>query len=87
MDKRFRLVAAKFVVESNLSKVAKQQMLKFIKKEATDSQIKALLMDGKIVKLDEQSEKIVNDRFENHSMNNKEIILAVFKKMLEKSEE
>jgi len=39
-------------------------MLKFIQTEATDAQIKVLLMDGEIVRLDEQSEEIVNERFE-----------------------
>lgn len=64
MDKKLRLRAGKIVVESKLSKSAKLQLINFIQKEATDAQIKALLMDGKIVQLDEQSEEIVNARFE-----------------------
>jgi len=63
MDKQLRLMAAQIVVESKLSKAAKIQMLNFIKEDASDAQIKALLMDGKIVKLDEQAEEIVNERF------------------------
>ena len=63
MDKQLRVLAAHIVVESNLSKSAKIQMLNFIKEEATDAQIKALLLDGKIVHLDEQAEDIVNERF------------------------
>jgi len=63
MDKQLRLIAAAIIAESKLPKQAKLQMLNFIKEEATDVQVKALLMDGKIVKLDEQSEEIVNDRF------------------------
>jgi hypothetical protein len=64
MDKKLRLFAAEVVVASKLSKPAKIQMLEFIQKEATDAQVKALLLDGKIVKLDEQAEQIVNNRFE-----------------------
>jgi len=64
MDKQIRLLAGQIVVESKMSAAAKLQLLNFIKEEATDAQIKALLMDGKIVQLDEQAEEIVNDRFE-----------------------
>ena len=64
MDKQLRVIAAEIVVSSQLSKAAKLQMLNFIKEEASDAQIKALLMDGKIVPLDEQAEEIVNARFD-----------------------
>ena len=64
MDKQLRIIAAEMIVESKLSKSAKFQLLNFIKEEATDAQVKVLLMDGKIVQLDEQAEQIVNDRFE-----------------------
>ncbi len=67
MDKTLRIKAGKIVVESKLSKSAKLQMLNFIQKEATDVQVKALLMDGEIVNLDSQAEEIVNARFEQHS--------------------
>jgi len=63
MDKTLRLHAAFYVMESELSKAAKIQMLNFIKEDASDAQIKALMMDGGIVHLDEQAEEIVNDRF------------------------
>lgn len=69
MDKQLRLLAGSVIVESKLSKPAKQQLLAFIKEDATDAQVKALLMDGKIVKLDEQAEQIVNERFEAHHLN------------------
>lgn len=69
MDRQLRIIAAAMIVESKLSKASKQQLLNFIKEEATDSQVKALLMDGKIVKLDEQAGEIVNDRFKNHPIN------------------
>lgn len=64
MDKYLRLFVGQVVVESKLSKEAKLQMLNFIKEEASDAQIKALLLDGKIVHLDEQAEEIVNERFD-----------------------
>lgn len=64
MDKNIRMLAGQIVVESKMTKSAKKQMLNFIKEEATDAQVKALLMDGKIVQLDEQAEEIVNARFE-----------------------
>lgn len=64
MDRQLRLIAAEMVVSSKLTKAAKIQMLNFIKEQATDAQVKALLMDGKIVRLDEQATEIVNERFE-----------------------
>lgn len=64
MDKRLRIIAGAIVTESKLSKEAKVQLLNFIQKEASDIQIKALLLDGKILpKIDEQTEEIINDRF------------------------
>jgi len=65
MDKQLRIIAGAIVTESKLSKGAKTQLLNFIQNEATDVQVKALLLDGKIVtKIDEQTEGIINDRFE-----------------------
>lgn len=69
MDKQLRIIAGGIVTESKLSKQAKTQMINFIQKEATDAQVKALLMDGNIVQLDEQAEEIVNSRFELHPLN------------------
>jgi hypothetical protein len=63
MDKELRLFAAEAVIVSELSKQAKHQLLNFIQNEATDAQVKALVLDGRIVKLDEQAEEIVNERF------------------------
>lgn len=64
MDKNLRLLSAHIISESQLSKTAKLQLLNFIKEEASDAQVKALLMDGEVVKLDDQAEEIVNDRFD-----------------------
>ena len=66
MSNNLKILAGQIISETKLSKEIKIQLLNFIQKEASDSQIKALLMDGKIVQLDEQAEVIVNDRFKNH---------------------
>jgi len=68
MDKQLRLKAGEIIVTSEMSKAAKHQLLNFVKEEATDAQVKALLMDGKIVQLDEQAEEIVNDRFKTNKI-------------------
>jgi hypothetical protein len=65
-----KLLAGQIVVESKLSKSAKLQLLNWLKTEASESQVKAFLLDGGIVILDEQSEEIVNARFKNHRLRN-----------------
>jgi hypothetical protein len=62
-SKDLKITAGSFIVESELSKPSKLQMLKFIQHEASDHQLMALLLDGEIVELDEQAEQIVEDRF------------------------
>ena len=64
-----KIVAAAIVVQSKLSKTSKLQLLNFIQYEATIPQIKAFLLDGEIVTLDEHAEEIVNKRFEISSIN------------------
>jgi hypothetical protein len=80
--KTLKLFAATVVVESKLSKVAKKQMLSFIKNEATVPQIKALLMDGKIVQLDAQAEEIVHERFKKFHLTEDAIVEGTFKTIL-----
>jgi len=63
MDKKLKVATAFAVTKSKMSSEAKLQLLKFIHSEATEAQLKALLLDGEIVALDEQSEEIVNSRF------------------------
>jgi len=70
--KKLKLYAGTTVKESKMSVPAKIQMFQFIK-EASDAQIKALLMDGKITRLDEQAEQIVNDRFKLFKLPQKNI--------------
>jgi hypothetical protein len=64
-----KLLAACMVKESKMTKSAKIQMFNFIQHEATEPQLKALLLDGKITKLDEQAQEIINDRFSVHPLN------------------
>jgi len=62
-DLQNRLLAAMVVKEAELSSATKLQLLKFIQNEATDSQVKSLILDGEITSLDESAEQVVNDRF------------------------
>jgi len=75
VETKLRILAGHIVTESKLSKTAKLQMLEFIK-VATDAQVKALLLDGRIVSLDDQAEEIVNARFEASSTGNRAKALA-----------
>lgn len=62
--KQLTLTSAFVIYESKLPKQAKLQLMKFIKNEATDSQLKAFLLDGEIIpKIDSITEEIINDRF------------------------
>lgn len=69
MNKELRLLAAEIIVSSRLSKSSKLQLLNFVKEDASDAQVKALLLDGEVVYLDKEAEKIVNARFEQSSLN------------------
>jgi len=60
-----KILAGDIVTGSEMSKSAKLQLLNWLQNEATEVQIKALLLDGKmVIDLDEQAEEIVNSRFE-----------------------
>ena len=61
---QLRVTAAYTVRESDLTKGAKLQIMNFLENEATDAQVMALLLDGKIQTLDEMAEDIVFDRFD-----------------------
>ena len=58
-----KVFAGLIVMESDLSNPSKLQLLNFLQYEATIPQVKAFILDGEIVNLDEQSIEIVNDRF------------------------
>jgi len=64
MDKQLKMLAGALIAKSDMSNSAKIQMLNFVRNEASIPQIKALLLDGEIKKLDDQSEEIVTTRFE-----------------------
>lgn len=78
--KELKLLAAKVIFKSEISKPSKIQMFEFIN-NASPAQLKALIMDGKIVKLDEQAEEVVNDRFAVHPISeaNPKMAMAVKK--------
>jgi hypothetical protein len=67
MDK-LRVIAAYLIKESNLTKAAKLQLVNFLENEATDAQVMALLLDGKVQILDEMAEEIVYARFKSSSI-------------------
>jgi len=58
-----KILAGDIVTKSELTRPAKLQLLNWLQNEATEVQIKAMLLDGQIVHLDEQAEEIVNIRF------------------------
>ena len=58
-----QIMAGVLVVESKLTYPAKKQLFTFIKTEATESQLKAFLLDGKVVIVDEQASEVIDDRF------------------------
>ena len=64
MTPNLKLLCTQMVMESELSNPSKVQLLKFIRFESDESRLKAFLLDGQIVNLDEQSKQIVNERFE-----------------------
>ncbi len=64
MEKELKLMAAYMVKESALTKGAKLQLINFIQNEASEIQIKGLLLDGEILgDLDEQATEILEQRF------------------------
>ena len=65
---QLRILAGAVVTESELPKAAKLQLLNFIESEATDAQIKVLIMDGEVTYLDEFAEQIVHDRWDALNM-------------------
>lgn len=66
MDKELRVIAGAIITESKLSKEAKLQLLEFVQHEATDVQVKALLLDGKVLSsINKETEEIISARFTN----------------------
>jgi len=62
-----KTLAGKTIVESSLSPFSKKQMLKFVLKEADESQVKALVLDKEITtSLNGQDKRIINERFDSY---------------------
>ena len=62
--KNLKLFCGKVVIESNLIKSSKLQLLKYIR-EASETQLKAFLLYGKIVNVTEKTEEIINEKFKS----------------------
>lgn len=65
MAKELKLLAGNIIKESDYSISAKKQLLKFLMYEADENQIKSLILDGTIERLEEDAIGIVNKRFDN----------------------
>ncbi len=65
---QLRVTAAYFIKESNITTAAKLQLMNFLENQATDAQVMALLLDGRVQALDEMAEDIVYDRFKSSGM-------------------
>lgn len=64
-SKELKIMAGGIIKESEYSKSAKKQLFNFVLNEASEEQLKALILDGKIVKnLAEDAINIINDRFD-----------------------
>jgi hypothetical protein len=60
-----KIMAGDIVSQSKLSKPAKLQLLNWLQNEATEVQVKGLLLDGEMyVDIDEDTEKLINKRFD-----------------------
>jgi len=60
-----KVVAGHLITDSDLSKSAKLQLINFLESQASEHQVKALMMDGEIIgSIDEQGQDIVDARFE-----------------------
>jgi len=64
MSAILKTFAAYAIKEMKISKTGKKQLINFVANEASEAQIMAFLLDGKIVHLDEHAEQIVKDRFQ-----------------------
>jgi len=63
-NKELKLLAGTIVVESEYSDSAKKQLFNFITNEASEEQIKSLILDGDFYSLYEDAKEIINKRFD-----------------------
>lgn len=61
--KGLKVFCGETIAESELSKEAKLSLLNFVQHEADQYQLMALILDGRVTKLDEDAKQIVEDRF------------------------
>jgi len=62
-----KILSGAMIWEASLPKNAKIQLIRFVK-EATETQLKAFILDGEVIpksKLDEGSVQIIGERFNN----------------------
>jgi len=65
-----KIMAGDIVSQSKLSKHAKLQLLNWLQNEATEVQIKAMLLDGEpFTEIDDQAAEIINKRFSKSNLN------------------
>ena len=60
-----KITAGQIVTESKLTRPAKKQLINFIEKEASDHQLMALLLDGEVTQVNDESKEILEQRFYN----------------------
>lgn len=65
MKSQLKTISSYMVYNSNLRSQAKSLIFSWLENEATEIQMKAFLLEGKIMKVDKQSYDIINSRFEN----------------------
>jgi len=76
------LLAGEVITSSKIHPSIKIKALDWIQNEATETQIKSFLLDGKAVEVDEQSEKIINDRFKASKVSDNLLEFDLFLTML-----
>lgn len=75
MDKNtLKILAGEFIIESKVKKDAKLQLVRFVKNEADESQLKSLILDGEITTLSKQAKAVLNDRFNSFYLKHSDII-------------
>jgi len=66
MDKfTLKVCLGQMIVESNIDKPSKQILLQWLQTENDQHQLMSFALDSELIKLDEMSKKIVQDRFDN----------------------
>jgi len=80
--KELKKLAGSAVMESGYSDSAKKQLFNFILNEASDAELKTLILDGEFERLDEDAINVINKRFDMVSENELEDFIYVVKEEL-----